>query len=254
MRAERKRHRVTACSATTDDLPIPVLAYVQAHLCDTTHQDCAKTAKIDLGNNKGAVLLDPDTYTCLEGSTYKTQCILVNGECKLEQIPGPASCFLVKEFTWQDLFYGADWPDSPSYLAPAGSFSMRSPGNKQGPPIAGLVLTTSFIADNAAHKISWVGAQSIPSVAYTVPNGASSVTVSLSETRADMNAECTVSLRSGNLFYGPAASVPECRTVPGKKYWLSIHYADSDLNPAINTCNPNNFSGGVKCDSNFSAR
>lgn len=161
--------------------------------------------------------------------------------------------FKVRKVPWTGMWYGAVWPHSTSHLAPIGSFTMRTNFTPYGALAAGLILTTPFVADTAMHRISWVGVQPIPAARYGVPNGAFAVTVSISECPGDLFAACTATLRSGSLFYGPGAAVSTCRTVPGKKYYLTIHHTvPSD--PKKNTCLPTNPSKGVRCDSNFSAR
>lgn len=169
---------------------------------------------------------------------------------------GPAPGFRVFEYKWEHVFFGATWPDGISTNAPIGSYTMRTGFGTQryGLPAAGRVVTTPFVADNTNHQISWVGAQGIGQVGYLTPQRALFTSVTISEHRADMYAPCQASSPSGLLFYGPTVAVPECRVVPGRTYWLTVHHVPPDFSPAGNSCLPSNPSGGVRCDGNFSSR
>lgn len=222
---------------------------------------CVAPAKIDLGDGLRPVLLKPGTLSCVDGDTLKTQCVMDGVMCKRESAPLPPqpTCripagFSVLEKSWADLWYGATWPNGISTPVPIGSFTSRSRFYPGGTPVAGKIITTKFVADAGNHRVSWVGAQAIPQVGYRMPQGADSVTVTVSECRADVYSQCRVSLRSGSLFYGASASQSACRTTAGRTYWLTFHFAQPDLSPATNTCSPENQSGGKLCDANFTAR
>lgn len=107
---------------------------------------------------------------------------------------GPAPGIRVYQYDWEHVWYGAKWPDGISTLAPIGSFTMRTGFSTQryGLPAAGKVVTTSFVPDFAAHRISWAGAQGIAQVGYLAPQRAIATTVTISEHRADMYAPCQV--------------------------------------------------------------
>lgn len=162
--------------------------------------------------------------------------------------------FTVVEKRWEDIFYGRSWPDSPSFMTPIGSWSYRDRYAPYGKPAAGRILTASFVADENMHRLSFNGVQPIPAADYPIAQGAITSTVTVSACRADVYAPCQVTIRSGSLFYGPDASLPECRVTPGKTYWVTWHNAQPDLSPTTNSCNPDNPSKGVRCDSNFSSR
>ena len=167
---------------------------------------------------------------------------------------GAPAGFTIVEKAWEDIFYGVSWPDSPSYMPPIGSWSYRDRSAPYGKPAAGRILTTKFVADDKNHRLSFAGVQPVPYAYYPLAQAAVSTTVSVSACRADMFAACQVTARSGSLFYGPTAALPECRVTPGKTYWVSWHNAQADFSPVTNSCNTNNPSKGVRCDSNFSAR
>lgn len=162
--------------------------------------------------------------------------------------------FTVVEKRWEDIFYGISWPNSPSYMTPIGSWSYRDSSAPYGKPAAGRILTARIVADDKMHRISFAGVQPVPYAYYPLAQAAVSSTVTLSTCRADMFAPCQITARSGSLFYGPTASVPECRVTSGETYWISWHNAQPDFSPATNSCKPNNPSKGVRCDSNFSSR
>ena len=162
--------------------------------------------------------------------------------------------FKVFEKRWEDIFYGVAWPNSPSFLTPVGSWSYRDKYARYGKPAAGRILTASFVADDKTHRLGFLSPQPIPAAGYPLGQVALTSTVTFSACRADMYAPCQVSARSGSLFYGQNAALPECRTTPGKTYWITWHNAAPDFSPTTNSCSPTNPSGGVRCDSNFNAR
>lgn len=162
--------------------------------------------------------------------------------------------FKVVEKRWEDIFYGATWPHSPSFQTPVGSWSYRDRYSPYGKAAAGRLLTTSFVADDAMHKLTFVGVQPVSVAGYPLAQAAISSTVTVSECRADVYAPCQVTAHSGSIYYGPNTAVPECRVTPGKTYWITWHNAAPDLLPATNACNKSNPSGGVRCDSNFKSR
>lgn len=162
--------------------------------------------------------------------------------------------FTVVEKRWEDIFYGASWPHSPSFQTPIGSWSYRDRYYPYGKPAAGRLLTASFVADEAMHKLTFVNVQPVEVAGYPLAQGALSTTVTMSECRADVYAPCRVTARSSSLFYGKGASMPECRVTPGKTYWITWHNAAPDLSPTTNSCDQGNPSGGVRCDSNFKSR
>lgn len=169
---------------------------------------------------------------------------------------GPAPGFHVYQFTWEWVFFGAKWPNGISTNVPIGSYTMRTGFSTQryGLPAAGRVITVPFEADSQNHRISWAGAQGIGQVGYLTPQRALFTSVTISEHRADMYSPCQASSPSALLFYGPTVALPECRTVVGRTYWLTVHHVPPDFSPAGNSCLHRNPSGGVRCDGNFNAR
>ncbi len=167
----------------------------------------------------------------------------------------PPAGFRVFETTWGGLMYGATWPKSPSHLVPIGSWPTRK-GNsvaRYGTPAAGLLVTVPITSDGDNHKLGWVGAQPIPNAGYGIAQAADRITVAISPCRADTNAACRGTARSGGMFYGPSVAMEACRFQAGKKLWLTF-YANDGVNPLTNTCRATNPSLGVRCEANFDAR
>lgn len=165
--------------------------------------------------------------------------------------PVPAGVTIHK-LPWSRLFGGKDWPNTTSWLQPIGSFTLRSGSGmyKQGKPIAGQVQTSEFVMDNRTHKLDWVGAQPVDFAGYNPAQGANAVTVAVSECPGDLYAACKVTARESRLNYGPTAA-GACKFQPGQRLWATWHYMPANLDPKANTCQPQNPSGGVRCDSNF---
>lgn len=165
--------------------------------------------------------------------------------------PVPAG-ITVHRMQWAQIFGGHAWPGSPSWQQPIGSFSLRSGSGmyKQGKPIAGQVLTSGFVMDNKTHKLDWVHAQPVDFAGYNPGQVALSVTVAVSECPGDLYAACKVTAKSSRLNYGPTAA-GACKFQPGQTLYATWHYLPPNLDPKVNTCMPQNPSGGVKCDSNF---
>jgi hypothetical protein len=211
-----------------------------------------------LNDTQTAVLVKPGALVCLDGTTAKFDCVLdASGACKRESAPVPPTTptcrvpdgFKVTEKTWAQMFYGATAPSSPSYLAPVGSFTLRNSMSKQGLPVAGKILTTSFVADAKAHNIRWLQVQPIPAAGYGWPNPARTATVTISQCRGDVFAACQATAREGRLYYGPTAAIAECRVTAGVKYWLSVHFSPPGFDPNANTC-----MAGALCDINVKAQ
>lgn len=168
----------------------------------------------------------------------------------------PPAGTVVNRMTWDKVFTGKEWPLGTSQVQPIGSFTLRSGSGqfKQGKPIAGQIITAPFTLDDKPHKLGWVGAQPVETIGYNPGQGALSVTVSISACPGDLYAACTASVRSGGLFYGKGVSGACGAFQPGQALWATWHYLPSNLDPKVNTCQPQNASGGVKCDSNFDSR
>lgn len=194
---------------------------------------------------------DPEITTLADGFESPLPEIPAEELPRCEPIPAG---FTVVEKRWEDIFYGASWPHSPSFQTPVGSWSYRDRYYPYGKPAAGRLLTASFVADEAMHKLTFVNVQPVEFAGYPLAQCALSTTVTMSECRADVYAPCRITARSSSLFYGKGASVPECRVTPGKTYWITWHNAAPDLSPTTNSCDPGNPSGGVRCDSNFSSQ
>lgn len=194
---------------------------------------------------------DPEITTLADGFESPLPEIPAEELPRCEPIPAG---FTVVEKRWEDIFYGVSWPYSPSFQTPIGSWSYRDNTAPYGRPAAGRLLTTSFVADEAMHKLTFVGVQPVDTAGYPIAQAALSHTITVSACRADVYAPCQVTARSGSLFYGKNAAVAECRLIPGETYWITWHNAAPDLSPTTNSCATSNPSGGVRCDSNFKSR
>lgn len=164
--------------------------------------------------------------------------------------------------TWSQLFYGAQFPHTPSYLAPVGSFTLKGilDASNRGPNMNARYITTPFTpAPNTDYRISWLGAQSIPDAGYGNPRSASSVFVSVSPCAGDLRgrqiggatelAACRNQQREAQIFFSTKAG-HNCELVAGQEYWLTIAFVDTSgtapLSTTTTTC-----ASGNRCEGNF---
>ena len=168
----------------------------------------------------------------------------------------PPAGVTVHRMQWDKVFVGKQFPNSPSWPQPIGSFSLRSGSGafKQGKPIAGQAITSPLVLDDKPHNLSWVHAQPVDFAGYNPGQVAQSVTVSVSACPGDLYASCTATAFSGALYYGKGVKGACGAFQPGQQLWVTWHFMPSNLDPKKNTCQPLNASGGVKCDANFGSR
>src|SRR5690606_22853383 len=87
--------------------------------------------------------------------------------------------FIRSQLTWQKMFYGEQFPRTPSFPTPVGSGSLRS-GSNGGPPIRGKYLTVPFVpAAGQNYRLSWVNTQAVAAAGYGWPRSADKVMVSI---------------------------------------------------------------------------
>jgi hypothetical protein len=188
------------------------------------------------------------------------------------EVPPPVACtiedpliapagFTRHQLTWEQMFLGASFPNTPSYLVPVGSWTLRSLAvATRGPAIAGRYLTVPFVPSTGRdYRISWLNAQTIMAAGYTNPRAADSVMVSISSCSGDFRRPNTFSTdpdlrfcrslsNTGVLSFGTNTS-SFCRLTPGQTYWLNIAFANpaGGLTTTEHTCSGTE----IRCEANF---
>jgi hypothetical protein len=160
--------------------------------------------------------------------------------------------------TWEVAFFGQSYPNTPSFLAPIGSFTISKPLNN-GPSSVGMYLSIPFIP-NAAQSITLRHnpAQTVQTTEGTYGGRPGSFLVGISPCAGDLRppstaAEADIWQRhcrfvgtEANMSFGTLAG-NQCRLVEGQVYWLTYSATDPyNLSPNTNTCE----GGSVRCEVN----
>jgi hypothetical protein len=172
--------------------------------------------------------------------------------------------FVGHRLTWEQLFYGATFPEGNSHLSPIGSFTLRSTSpSTRGPTMNARYFATSFVAQAGAnYNISWLGAQGIQEVGYSNPRGADAVFVSISPCAGDLRPRvavnpgpflqgtCRAMVSNANMFFGTTGGTGQCPLTAGQTYFINIAMVNpSDgLTLTETTCASGN---GNRCEANF---
>src|SRR5690606_28483040 len=79
------------------------------------------------------------------------------------------AAFVRAQVPWSKMFYGQQFPRTPSFLTPVGSWTLRSSSNS-GPPIRGKYLTVPFTPSAGQnYRLSWLNTQAIWAAGYFSP-------------------------------------------------------------------------------------
>lgn len=235
---------------------------------------CTPAITLDLKDGLKPVLLKGEV--CIEAGKATAPCQAdALGVCKREASPlppippGPCDArpagwtYLTgsdnRALTW-DKTFTFPFDRTPSYLTPVGSVSGRSRPYDSGKPITGKIIAwpVTILAKNTTLSIA--GSQPVPQWQYGGGQGAKNIVVTVTQCKGDIAVKATT---CGGMFgsefrltFGPTAAGKACKFAAGTPVWINAAFPDplDPLNPAKNGCDPNNNSGGVKCDRNFSAR
>lgn len=221
-----------------------------------------------------AVIVQPGTFVCVDnpqGALNYTCRLKADGKtCETvaapippnpPEIPLPAGFTYFtdgqnKPLTWEKVFYGATFPNSPSYMAPVGSYTGRTRDRLPGKPVTGKVLAVPVTMTSGPVTLAAVGSQSIPAVGYSVMP-ANATTIAISRTKGDIaiqrGVKCSVRLRDPRITFGPNVALKECRFNEGEKLWIHFTFqnVDAPLDPTKNSCAGNNTTNLTHCDRNF---
>lgn len=172
--------------------------------------------------------------------------------------------FVGHRLTWEQLFYGASFPEGNSHLSPIGSFTLRATATStRGPTMNARYYTTSFVAQAGAnYNISWLGAQSIPAVGYSSPRAADAVFASISPCAGDLrprvavapgpflSSTCRAMVSNANLFFGTTGGAGQCPLTAGQTYFINIAFVNPNdgLTLTETTCASGT---GNRCEANF---
>ena len=165
--------------------------------------------------------------------------------------------------TWAQIFNGFNYPQTPSFQMPVGSYSVTR-DSSTSPPSAGMYLAVPIsLPDNAFIRFTTYQATGRFAINYFEPR-AGNVFISLSPCAGDLRPQnpsgpdvfqrCTRGLLfEGSITFSTQSAAGACR-VPAGDYWVNIIHANPAVpdfsNPAIaptlNSCN----SGLTRCESN----
>ncbi|SDE00779.1 hypothetical protein [Aquimonas voraii] len=165
--------------------------------------------------------------------------------------------------TWAQIFNGFNYPQTPSFQMPVGSYSVTR-DSSTSPPSAGMYLAVPItLPDNAFLRLTTYQATGRFAINYFEPR-AGNVFFSLSPcagdlrpfsaTGADVFQRCSRGLLfEGSITFSTQSAAGACR-LPAGDYWLNIIHAnpaatgfsDPAIAPTLNSCN----GGLTRCESN----
>lgn len=172
---------------------------------------------------------------------------------------------------WSSMFYGASFPNTSTFLAPVGAYTLRSLNTStRGPDMRARYLSTEFVAGaDSIYRLKWYAAQPISDAGrggpfpsgYNPARVADSVLVTISPCAGDLRPfnslssdpwlkRCRARLSNGTISFGTNGAIAACPLQPGQKYYLNIALVNTDNGsvPTTTTCKP---SDNHRCEVNF---
>jgi hypothetical protein len=188
----------------------------------------------------------------------------VDGGCNLvHPLIRPAG-FTEHVRTWPQVFNGFEFPRTPSYAMPVGSFTVT--GNPDtSPPSAGMYLAIPVtLAANHRLRFTTTLPGGTSRVGYNVSRKGN-VFVSLSPCAGDLRPQdgaaadifarsCRGILAENAITFSTKPGVGSC-SVPAGDYWINIMHAipsEAGFGPSSESCNPlDTQDPSARCESNF---
>ena len=223
----------------------------------------------------GAFALSLKCYNSHGASESATVNVTVQGQQQVNQIPVcnepgfmesgkvQPTGFTGNLVQWPNMFYGASFPETPSFAAPVGAFTLRTlagHSSNNGPPMNGRYLTVPFVPQaNKNYKLSFMGVQAVYAAQYYNSRAAETVFVSISPCAGDLRkkntsgdswlARCRTQGSNVNMFYNTTGAAAGCPLQAGETYFLNIAFVDTNLDP-LSTSETTCAVSGNRCEVN----